>query len=1080
MSITRVFVNRPTLAVVALLLILLGGGIAAKTIVQQNFPNVDNPTITVRLSYPGGSPTQIRDAIVRPLEDTIAGAPELDHLNTTIQQGQATISAFFTLSSNKTTDLVEIQRRVEVARAVLPTDLVSPTIRSYDPSEPDVVSLRVTSNRLSTGELSGLVTNEIIPAIEQVPGVSTADAPSTATPAIEVQVDPSRLSSEGLTFADLTSAISGNNTREPGGIATGPARETQIDVRGDLSDPSSVANLPVNATKGVTGNVSLAGPQGSSSSVGASATPAPSDATVDAASQNGLNPWSVSKRFLRVADVASVSDGYERKRVYTYTNGNTGINIDVQKASDASEVDTSDAVIAALPSISAKFPDVTISVVNVQATFTRQQIESVEHTLVQGILVTGIAMLFFLRSWRNAIVVMLSIPASLLVTLVVMKALNFTIDTVSLLAMTLIIGILVDDSIVVLENIERHFERGEGARSAAISGRMEIGTAALVITLVDVVVFLPIAFLPGIVGRYLSEFAIVVVIATLTSLAVSFTITPALAGSWSLLSQWKPPGIVNAFSRGFENLRNFYVEHVLRWSLAHPFVITSVSLILTIASIALVPVGLVGSEFMPRVDRGQIAAQMTFASGTPLATTQVAIARLSGEVYRMPGVQRVVGTAGAYQSGFGGSINLGSVGQLQIFLDATQTATTERFAKQIGSLMSKEYPAAGVVAIPATSGGGGNSQPIDYIITATDDNPAPYAQRVFDAMLATPGTTHVTGSLQNGAPQLDLVFDRERARALDVEIASAASAVRAGFGGSQPAQITTTFGTEYVQVIEPERLQTTTAGITELPVRTQNGSLVHVGDFSSLVSDPNPPTLTRVNRATVVHVSSNLIPGASLSNVQRDFRKRLAALNLPSSVQVAPNRGGNQQNLGDLSSGVVISLSLSLLLVYLLIVALYDSYRLPSIIMCSVPVATVGALSSLWITGQTLNLFSMIGTIMLIGLVSKNGILLVEFAAHHVHEGLDRTTAIRSAARERFRPIIMTTASMILGMLPMALAIDPGSASRRSLGIVVIGGLTSSLLLTLVLVPVIFVWFAPRPPKQSAMVSSQNISAEGA
>ena len=999
--ITRVFVNRPTLAVVALLLILLCGGIAAKTIVQQQFPNVDIPTISVRLSYPGGSPSEIRDAIVRPIEDAIAGAPNIDHLNTTIPQRQATISVAFTLASDKTTDLVEIQRRVQVARAVLPTDLArAERSASFDPSEPTVVSLRVTASGLSAGDLSALVTNQLIPAMEQISGVANVNSNGTVTPAIEVQVDPSRLSAEGLTFADLTTAISANNVRAPGGIAYGPDRETQIDVRGDLLDADAVAALPVNATIGVTGNVKLAGPGGAAPACpDSSATPAPSDVTADVASTSSLNPWSVAKRYLHVSDIASVGNGYERKRVYAYTNGTTGINLNVQKATGASEIGTSNAVLDALPGLLKNFPQIDIQVVNVQADYTEQQIESVERTLVEGVIVTGIAMLFFLRSWRNAIVVMLAIPASLLVTLCVARLLNFTIDTDSLLAMTLIVGILVDDSIVVLENIERHFESGDPPRSAAIVGRTEIGAAAVVITMVDVVVFLPIAFLPGMVGRYLSEFAVVVVIATLTSLAVSFTITPALAGSWSLYSRWKPWKIVDGFTRGFDRARAFYVDRVLRWSFRHPIVVMAISAGLTIASLTLIPLGGVGFEFIPRVDRGQIFVQATFPNGTPLTTTRQAIAKLSGEIARMPEVRRVVGTAGAYASGFGGQIAEGSVGQLQVFLNATDTAVTEPLSIKLGKQLSGEYPTAQIVAIPATGTGGGNSQPIDEIITSADDDPAPYAQQVYDALKSTPGATHVLSSVTSGAPQLDVLFDREKARALDVQIATAAAAVRSGFGGSTPAQINTPFGAEYIQVIEPQSLQTTVAGITELPVRTQSGSVIHVGDIASFRLDPNAPLLTRVNRQTVVHVSANITPGASLSNVQRAFQAKLRDLDLPTSVQIGANRGGSQQNLSDTIGGVGAALTLSFVLVYLIMVALYDNYRLPFIIMFAVPVAAVGALGSLWLTGQTLNLFSMIGTVMLVGLVSKNGILLVEFAAKHVALGADRVSAIRLAAR---------------------------------------------------------------------------------
>ncbi|MGH7709468.1 MAG: efflux RND transporter permease subunit [Vulcanimicrobiaceae bacterium] len=1059
MRLTQLFVHRPTLVTVVLALVLLGGAIAAKTLVQQQFPNVDIPTVSVRVGYPGASPTEIRDAIVRPIEDAIAGAPNLDNLTSSIQEGQASITATFLLSSNKTTDLVQVQRRVESARAVLPAELSAPTVASFDPSEPTVATLLVTSDALSQAALSAIVTNTLVPELEQADGVANVNANGVVTPAIEVNVDPAKLAASGATLADVTSSISNNNARLPGGIVFGQTRETTLDVRGDLTDPASVANLPVAGTVGGTGATKVAGPGGGTG------TPAASTAVGarSLAAQLGLNPWSVAPRTTTIGSIADVVDGFEPKRVFSYVGGRQSITLQVQKSTGASEVQASSAVLAAIPVLNREYPQLNVSVINVQAQFTEQQIAGVLRTMLAAIVVTGIVMMFFLRSWRNAIVVMIAIPTSLLVTMIVMKLANLTIDTISLLAMTLIVGILVDDSIVVLENIERHYDDGEAPRTAAILGRSEIGTAAMVITLVDVVVFLPIAFLPGTVGRFLAEFALVVVVASLTSLAVSFTITPSLAGSWSLLSKWKPPKPIDLFTAGFERVRRFYVYRALRWALTNPIPVVAFCGLSTVGSLALIPLGAVGFEFMPRVDRGQVFMQIAFPSGTPLSTTQSAIAKLTGDFARIADVQRETGTAGAERSGFGGSLNIGSVGQIQIFLKNKPAHATDYWAKAFGALARSAYPKATIVAIPATSGGGGNSQPIDYLVETTEGDPASYTQIVADALKATPGAANVNTSLTSGAPQIDLFFDRERARGLDVDIATAANAVRASFGGALAAQIATQNGTKYVQVAYPQSDQTSLAAIAAIPVRARNGSIVHVGDIVQMVSNPSAPLLSRVNRVTVVHVLANVAPGFAQSNVQRGFMQRVAQLHLPSSVTIVPNRGGAQQNLADTVGGVGTALGLSFLLVFLLMVALYNSYRLPFIIMFAIPVACVGAVGSLWITHQTLNLYSMIGTVLLVGLVSKNGILLVELANQKLHEGLSRIDAVTGAAQERFRPIVMTTCSMIAGMAPLALALEAGSQTRRSLGIVVIGGLTSSLILTLLLVPIVFVWFAPKP-----------------
>ncbi len=1077
MWITKVFVNRPTLVTVALAAIAIAGVFSYATLVNQQFPNIDFPTIQVHASYPGGSPSEIRDAIVRPLEDAIAGAPNLDHLTSTIQNGQAAIAATFTLNSDKTTDLVEVQRRVRSAEGNLPSDLVTPTIGSFDPGEPTVATLVVTSRTLTPPALSLLVNNQIVPDLEQVPGIANVNASGALTPAIEVDVDPARLSASGLTLADVVSAITNNNVRAPGGIVYQPERETSVDVRGDVTGVHSVASLFLQPTAGGTGGAALN--TGLSGTTRATVAPLQTNGSPVFSAGSTFNNWSVAPRYMQVSDVSHVFNGAEVRRVYSYVGPSLAISLGAQKTTGASEVTASNAVLAVLPTLRARYPQVQFAVLNVQAQYTAQQITAVWHTLAQGILLTGIVMLFFLRSWRNAVVVLIAIPSSLFIAFTIMKLANFTVDTVSLLAMTLIIGILVDDSIVVIENIERHYEHGEAPRTSAILGRSEIGPAAIVITLVDVVVFLPIAFLPGITGRFLAEFALVVVAATLTSLVVSFTITPSLAGNWALLSTWKPWPILDGFGRGFERVRQWYSTKMIDWALARRGLVFGICGGTVVLAIAFLALGAVGFEFFPAVDRGEIFVQVRYPTGSPLAQTNLSVQKISAAIVKQSDVQAVTGVAGSSQQSFGGSLNIGSSGQIHVFLKLKRKQSTEYWAKRFGQMASQIAPGADVVSIPATGMGGGNAQPIDYLVSSLDDKPELYAGKVLAALQATPGTTHVTSSYQQLTPQVDVVFNRDRARALDVDIATAANAIRSSFGGSLVTQFETPKGIQYVQVTYPQSAQTDLQSVLRLPIRARNGSLLAVGDIAQLTQDPVEPIMTRTNRQTVIHISSNLEPGYALSSVQNAFRHRLAALNLPSGVAVTPMAGGQQANLAQTMAGMGVALTLSLLLVYLLMLGLYDSYRIPFIIMFAVPVAAVGAIGALAITRLTLNLFSLIGTILLVGLVTKNGILLVDFANNRIRRGIDKVTAIRQSAHERFRPIIMTTASMVAGMLPLALALEPGSGQRQALGVVVIGGLLSSLLLTLVVVPVAFVRFAPRyRPRPEPIPPPLPIAAE--
>jgi HAE1 family hydrophobic/amphiphilic exporter-1 len=1051
---TALFVRRPTLVFVLLALMLLAGALAATTLVQQQFPNVSQPTISINVTYSGASTTVMRDSIIKPIEDAIAGTQDLQTLSSNIQTGQASISAAFNITSDQNTDLVNTQKAVQSAEHNLPTDLQPPTLAIRDPSQAVVVTFSLTSSKMTAAQLSLLANGRIVPAFEQVQDVSGVNVGGGVTPAYEVVVDPRQLDAYGLTLNDVINTVGGSNLRAPGGIAYEGNRETQIDIRGDITSPESILGLPISA---------------------------PSSATAPSTLSGTLNPWTSATAVLRVQDVASVVDGYEPRRQYASVNGTNGVFLQVQKASAASEVTASDNVLAALPKIRRQFPDVNFNVLNVQSKYTAQQIDGVIRTLSEGIALTGIVMLFFLGSWRNAIVVLIAIPASLCVALFVMKLFNLTIDTISLLGMTLVVGILVDDSTVVLENIERHFEMGQSPAAAAVSGRAEIGMAAVVITLVDVVVFLPIAFLQGQVGRNLAEFGIVVVISTLTSLFVSFTITPSLAGNWALKSTWKPPGFIRAFERGFTNVRSWYAHRALPLALDHRLIVIAFCFASFVFAIALVPFGIVGSEFIPPVDRGEIFVQITYPVGTPLTTTTKAVLAMERQVRHLPDIDADTASSGGYSSPFGGFLLQGNVGQIHVWLSDNRKHSTNYWVTQYRQIAQRTLPNVTVVVIPATGTGGGNAQPIDELVTdVLGGDPTPYAQKVYQLLLHTPGSANVYSAASALEPQVELTFDRAKARALNVSIGDAAIAARAAFGGAIATQFETADGLEQVQVIYPVQDQTNLANFATIPVRSNSGSIVRLGDFTTLKWAPAPPLITRVDRNSVVDISANVAPTSSLSNVQAAFQKELKNLTLPANIVVRPRPLGQQDLMKQTLEGLGGSLILSVVLVFLLMVALYNSYRSPLIILFSVPVAAFGALGALAITHETLNLFSLIGTILLVGIVTKNGILLVDYANTLRERGEPKLQAIQESAFTRFRPIIMTSISVVAGNIPLALALEPGSSVRSSLGVVVIGGILSSLVLTLLLVPIMYMYLAPKEFHGTHHLDTESGTEDGA
>jgi hydrophobic/amphiphilic exporter-1 (mainly G- bacteria), HAE1 family len=1175
MWLTRVFLKRPTLVFVFIALTLIAAVMALQSLVVQEQPNSGLPGITITVGFAGASTTELQTEVAEPIEDQLAGTPYLVTQSTTIESGSVSISATFSLQSTNPENIANVEKAIQSAQRQLPAGITSPTLRVANPSEPVIVTLALLSKKYDQAELGTLANNTVVPAIEQLAGVSNVNVAGTTQPTFTVTVNPDLLAANNLTLSDVVDSITPNNVRAPGGYVYGAARETELDVRGDLATPQQVADLPIHVTYSGTTTASSSGGAGTYASglggpvgaanvpiivVGASPVPAvvgdeprpvrsdtsfgttggnsagsaagaalpasgstantsasipvdtpmtaqssagtSSNSSSTAAAAGGAQPtggassfgsgsgvatspfvgalqlWAVPSADRRISDVATVASSTVVPRISASQNGHPGVTLSIQKQADASEVTVSNEVLKALPGLERQFPDIQFQVAHVQSTFTEEQVEGVEHTLIEGIILTSIVMLFFLGSWRNAVVVMVAIPTSLGVTLFIMNALGLTLDTVSLMAMTLVIGILIDDSTVVLENIERHHAAGESPADAAINGRTEIGQAAIVITLVDVVVFLPLAFVGGQIGRQLNEFAIVIVVATMTSLLVSFTITPTMAGLWSLKSSWKPWKPILWFDKHFNGLRARYHEKWLPAMMARPWPVLVGAVIACILAYLLVPTGLVGEEYIPAEDQGIIYAQVAFPPGHPLTQTITAMNKLEAatkQTVTPHDLQYETTTAGAYSAAFGGFAQEGNVGQISIFLNDDRNTSTYAYVAKLLQNYQQAEPSALISVASATQQGGGNQQQIDELVSASGtDDPTPYAAKVFTALQNTPGSTGVQNSQTNAAPQMEIDFNRASLQSLDVSIGTAADAVEAAFGGDVASQIETPDrGLTDIEVMYPRTDQTTLDEVMAIPLRAENGGIVRLGDVAYLKSVPAPLIITRQNRAQVVHITGNVAPGYELSNVTNAFQKQVAALHLPKTVTIRPAAQGQQDLMGQALSALLSSLAISIVLVFLLIVSLYNSYRTPFVTLFAIPVAVIGALGALWITHNTLNLYSLLGMILLVGLVTKNGILLVDYAdTVRVRDGRSREEGIQEAASTRFRPIIMTTVAMVAGMLPLALGLEPGTATRTSLAIVVIGGLLSSLVLTLFIVPIMYRWIAPKELKEETPLSS--------
>jgi len=1082
MWLTRFSIQRPIIVAMFFIALAVYGAISYTKLGKSNQPNVQFPIVIVQASYPGASPTEMEKLVIKPIEDQLDGIQHLDSLSASAQEGVAVVVVQFALDTNLDFSAIDVQRRVDTARVYMPTDLDPPVVEKNG-ADQSVLTYALSSKSLSGPALADLVNDRILAEVKAIPNVSGADVYGEPGREIQVRPDPLKLMAIGATLPDIFSAISQNNSNLPGGRIDSPTQETSVSVHADIIHASDILGIPLNIPGG-------------------------------------------AQRSLTVGGVASVTDGHVERRTVARFNGRDAVLMDINRTVTSDEIESTKVARAAMKDIIAKYPQIAFKEVYAPADYTQASLNGVFQSLFEGIVLTAIVLMLFLHAWRNAVVVMIAIPSSLLATFIVMRVLNFTLDNVSLMALSLIIGILVDDSIVVLENITRHRDMGQGPTDAALSGRTEIGGAAIAITLVDVVVFFPLAFLSGFVGKYFVEFGIVVVTATLFSLFVSFTLTPMLAARWSVLNRSVAPPIYLAwFQTGFDRLARWYRDTALSMAFRHRWMVFLACVLAVVNAITLaagagglffaagldvvcavvtlgwmilgrslpsnglrmsrvrLPVAPVHarasiaaiggclalgalmftlgatnsglqSEFVPSTQQGQISGTITYPTGTPLGITVAALDRIESRSISTPFVDSVRTTAGRKPSGYGQTTG-GFVGVFTVTLDKDHRAATN---DTIAVLRKSLIPLApGALVTVSERGGGGSGSPINYTLSGPDDQIDLAADKLAKFIRSIPGTTNVQTGAESDAPRLNIQIDAARAAVLGVSPGAAATAARVAVGGAVATRVRTSTGLVDVRVEYPDATKNSIDEINRIPVRASDGSLVPLSSVATFTLTKAPTKISRMSRERIAQVSGD-IDHSTKATLGDIAGKVDAMIKTPGFLPPGVTTGsqGDTKFFGEFISSMTVSIVVSFALVYMLMVVLYSNFGTPLVIMFAIPVAIIGALFGLKIAGQTLNLFSIIGLIMLFGLVAKNGILLVDYANTLRKRGMRSVEAMTTAAGTRLRPILMTTAAMIFGMLPLALGLAEGGEIRRSMGVVLIGGLTSSLVLTLFLVPIAY------------------------
>ena len=1018
MFISDFAIKRPLLTVVAMLALVGFGLVALLQLETDEFPEVQPPVVLTTVIYPGASPEQVEREVLEPIEEAIQAISGVKKMEGEARDGYAQIITQFVYGKDLQEASQEIRDAIGTKRQDLPQEIEEPILRKFNPFDAPIVTLGLSSTTLTPAQLTLLADPGITRELRAIPGVADVSVTGSVKRELTVNLDPQRLLAAGVSVPQVVGALQQGNLAVPVGRVNGALDERTIRLRGRLDGPQDFMNLVV-------------------------------------AERGG--------RVVRLGDVATAEDGIEEQRTLALYNGRDAVGIEIKKTKGYSTTAVAEAVIkqvATLDSVVGR-QGATLTVIKNKGQRVTNSVNNVQSALIEGAVLTVLVVFLFLNSWRSTVITGLALPVSVLASFVAVWAFGFTLNTMSLLGLSLAIGILIDDAIVVRENIVRHVEMGKDHYTAAREGTDEIGLAVAATTFSIVAVFVPIAFLKGESGQWFKPFALTIACSVLVSLFVSFSLDPMLSAYWPdpHLEEHQKSWItkqLDKFNNWFNGLAANY-RRLIGWALDHPKSMVTLALSTFIFALAMPAMGLVGGGFFPLEDNAELNMTVETPPGANLdyLRQKVSEAIRLADPSRHPEVLYSFVTAG----GASGAVDKASI-YLKLRPKGDRLKDGQLTAEGLGDAMRKEVAGIGGASVSVfTSDFAGQQKQISLELRGNDKGALQQtADQYLGVLKQVPGAVDVGLSTKGQKPELTVQVDSGLAGALGLSVAQVATAIRPAFAGLDAGDwVDPSNETRKVMVRLAPEARARGADLAQLPIAVGqggNGSLIPLQQVARIRSELGPAIVNHLNRDNVIKVESN-IAGRSLSEVQADIEKGLAGIALPPGVSVTS--GGQVEQQQEVFSSIFIALGVAVALMYLILVVQFGSFLDPISILISLPLSLIGVMGALAITGNTINLMSLIGVILLCGIVAKNAILLIDFAKWaREKNGMPLREALIEAGAIRLRPILMTTFALIAGMVPVALGRGEGAQFRAPLGVAVIGGVVTSTVLTLLVIPTFY------------------------